>query len=199
MRSDIILKGKSNWGNNVGHIMERRLVGRTNKTWQMETISLKSSFIHKIKNNNDDDDNPRVWRERKQFVSSLSVEKTRRTPGGSDGAVVTSLECRHQQRPLSGVKTPPPPPPHSSLPPSTILYLCLQEEGGAMGHENAIGTAVWTLRSRKLNTGFHHTLDRKLLGVWREAWTKTRGSVGGKTKKTTEQLGSSAVTESCGS
>lgn len=83
-------------------------------------------------------------------------------PGGSDDAAVTSWECRHQQKTLPGVKRPPP---HSSLPPSTILYLCLQEEGGAIGHENAIGTVVWTLRSRKLKTGFHHTLDRKLLGV----------------------------------
>lgn len=89
-------------------------------------------------------------------------EKKKRMPGGSNDAVVTSLECRHQQKTLPGVKTPPP---HSSLPPSTILYLCLQEEGGVMGHENAMGTVAWTLHSRKLKARFHQTLDRKLLGT----------------------------------
>lgn len=34
-----------------------------------------------------------------------------------------------------------------------------------MGHENTTGTAVWTFLSRKLNTGFHHVLDRKLMGA----------------------------------
>lgn len=77
-------------------------------------------------------------------------------------------------------------PPHSSLPPSTILYLCLQEDGSATGHEYTMGTVVWTLCSRKLKTGFHHTLDRKLLDTWRSAWAETCGTVreGNKRNKT---------------
>lgn len=94
-------------------------------------------------------------------------------PGGVDDAMVTSSERRQRLETLPGVKTPP----HSSLPPSTILYLCLQEDGSATGHEYTMGTVVWTLRSRKLKTGFHHTLDRKLLDAWRSAWTETCGTV----------------------
>lgn len=121
-------------------------------------------------------------------------EKKHRMPGGSEDAVVTSLERRHQQRTLPGAETPRP---HSSLPPSTILYFCLQDEGRVIGHENAIGTVVWTFRSRKLKTGFHHTLDRKLLGVWREAWTGTQGSVGGGKPKNHTATGSPESERTC--
>lgn len=93
----------------------------------------------------------------------------KKMPGGVDNAMVTSSERRPGLETLPGVKMPP----HSSLPPSTILYLCLQEDGGATGHEYTMGTVVWTLRSRKLKTGFHHTLDRKLLDAWRSAWAET--------------------------
>lgn len=80
------------------------------------------------------------------IITVLGI-KLAEIPGGHDNVntMTSSSVCRI---------------PHSSLPPSTILYLCLQEEGRATGHENTMGTVVWTFRSRKLKIEFHHALDR---------------------------------------
>ncbi|KAG7232588.1 hypothetical protein INR49_008361, partial [Caranx melampygus] len=65
----------------------------------------------------------------------------------------------HQLRSLISRHVRPQPPPSLVPPPSTILYLCLQNDGSATGHENTMGTVVWTFLSRKLKMMFHHVLD----------------------------------------